>query len=73
MLPRASNETSITPEYLSPREASTLTGIPLKTLEAMRSKRIGPPYVKRGASVRYPVRELREWMQSQLVVMGGGQ
>nr|WP_281722287.1 helix-turn-helix domain-containing protein [Nitrosomonas nitrosa] len=62
----------ITPEYVSPSEASALTSIPLKTLEAMRSKRIGPPFVKIGSSVRYPLGDLRAWMQSRLVRTEGG-
>ena len=36
----------VAPEYLSPRQVSQLTGIPVKTLEAMRSTRTGIPYFK---------------------------
>jgi len=71
MLPQTTKP-NVIPEYVSPSEASALTSIPLKTLEAMRSKRTGPPYVKIGSSVRYPLRDLRAWMQSHLVQTEGG-
>jgi len=72
MLPQTTSTACIPPEYVSPSEASALTAIPMKTLEGMRSKRTGPPYVKIGSSVRYPLRDLRAWMQSHLVQTEGG-
>lgn len=72
MLPKTPNNTSVPPEYVSPAEAAALTAIPMKTLEGMRSKRTGPPFVKIGSSVRYPLRDLRAWMQSHLVQTEGG-
>lgn len=56
--------TPLAPEYLSPRQASQLTGIPIKTLEAMRGKREGPPYYKQGRRVFYKAKDLRDYMES---------
>ena len=56
------------PEYVSPEEASVITGIPVRQLEALRSTRKGPPYFKLGghkcSRVRYRVRDLRSWVEA---------
>lgn len=51
------------PEYLSPRQVSQLTSIPVKTLEAMRGKREGPPYYKVGGRVRYRLQDVRNFIE----------
>jgi len=53
----------IAPEYLSPRQVSLLTGIPTKTLEAMRGSRKGPPYYKPGGRIRYKVQDVRDFIE----------
>lgn len=70
--PQPPHGTILVPEYVSASEAAVLTGIPNRTLENMRSKRMGPPYLKIGSSVRYPLGDLRAWMQSHLVQTVGG-
>lgn len=53
----------VIPEYLSPRQASQLTSIPIKTLEAMRGTRKGPPYYKVGGRVRYRLQDVRDFIE----------
>jgi hypothetical protein len=59
---------TLTPEYLTPRQAAQLIGFSLRALEAMRARRIGPAYVKVGKAkngpIRYSVDDVRAWMQS---------
>lgn len=43
----------VTPEYLSPEQAATYSGIPAKTLEQWRRTGDGPPFAKVGRHVRY--------------------
>ena len=56
--------TLIAPEYLSPKQVSQLTGISVKTLEAMRGVRKGPPYYKVGGRVRYKVQDVRDFIEA---------
>lgn len=56
----------LTPEYLNPREAATLTGFTARALEAMRARGIGPRFFKVGASVRYRPADLRAWIESDV-------
>lgn len=55
------------PEYITTEQLAHLTGFSLRALEAMRSKRIGPPFIKIGNSknsaIRYRVEDIRAWMQ----------
>lgn len=59
---------SLTPEYLTPHQVSELTGFTPRALEAMRSRRQGPPYSKVGSGKRSPIRyradRVRAWMES---------
>ena len=57
-------ELPVAPEYLSPRQVSQLTGISVKTLEAMRGVRKGPPYFKVGGRVRYKLQDVREFIEA---------
>lgn len=61
------NQTIIIPEYLTPYQASVLTGFSLRALESMRSKGKGPEYVKFGSAkngpIRYRIEDIRAWMQ----------
>ena len=43
----------IAPEYLTPAQTAQMTGFSQKALEAYRSHRTGPTFVKVGKSVRY--------------------
>ena len=42
--------------------------ISVGTLRNWRAMRIGPPYVKVGKAVLYPVQELDEWDRTNLVI-----
>lgn len=52
-------------EYLTQDEVSKLTGVAKGTLENWRVKKIGPPYLKLGRSVRYKLSDLNEWLASR--------
>ncbi len=54
----------VVPEYLSPKHAAQLTGIPVKTLEAFRGVRKGPPYYRVGGRVRYKAADVRAWIEA---------
>jgi hypothetical protein len=49
-------------EYEPPPKFSRITGIPTSTLAKLRMRGGGPPFVKIGRAVRYPVRAGLEWM-----------
>ena len=50
------------PRYLTPRQASELTGFSCKSLERRRERGLPPEYRRVGRSVRYRVADLREWL-----------
>ncbi len=54
---------SIAPEYLTAAQAAEMTGFTERALEAMRSRRGGPRFLKVGASVRYRAADVRAWME----------
>lgn len=58
-------ESPVAPEYLSPRQASQLSGTPVRTLEAMRGKREGPPYYKVGGRIRYKLQDIRDYIEKE--------
>ena len=49
---------------LTDHHVSSVTGAARSTLAKMRLRGDGPPFVRVGASVRYPEDALREWMAS---------
>jgi hypothetical protein len=55
-------ETLVTPQFLSPRQASVYTNTPLKTLEARRHKRESPKFYRIGGRIRYAVEDLRAFI-----------
>jgi predicted DNA-binding transcriptional regulator AlpA len=54
----------ITPEYLTAEQVAQLTGFSSKALEAFRSKRQGPLYLKVGHNVRYRADDVRAWVEA---------
>ncbi|MEO0464939.1 MAG: helix-turn-helix domain-containing protein [Pseudomonadota bacterium] len=52
---------------ISTDEAAALLGLSPRTLEALRFRREGPPYVKLGRAVRYDLGELEDWIASNRV------
>ena len=69
LLPHLEKADILRREYLSPREVSAMTSIPLKQLEALRSARKGPPYYKlgksRGSRVLYHINDVTAWIEAQ--------
>lgn len=51
------------PVYLTPQGfRDRLEGVvSIKTLAEWRSKRLGPPYIKAGAAVLYPIADVEAW------------
>src|SRR4051794_11372251 len=47
-------------------EASRITGRPVATLETLRVRGGGPPFIQHGRTVTYRRRDLFEWMASGL-------
>lgn len=64
----------LAPEYLTPKQASDLSGISMKTLEKYRQtfklKGFGAPFVKIGRAgrpggrIRYPAADFRKWLET---------
>lgn len=60
-------------EYIDERALAAWVGICVGTLQQMRWRGSGPPYVKFGArAVRYHVPSVRAWLDTRTVV-GNGQ
>jgi len=55
-------------EYLTEREVSRLTGRALSTLRNDRQTGNGFPYIKWGRFVRYPRKDVIEFMESRKVI-----
>lgn len=53
------------PLYVSDVEVSALTSIPRETLRYWRKRGEGPTWAKFGASVRYPLADLRAWIEAR--------
>lgn len=54
------------PIWLTTAEAARVLRVGKSTLEKMRHfRRPGPPFIRHGARVRYPVADLRAWAASQ--------
>lgn len=54
----------LTPDELVDRYASTIS---LRTLANWRSSKQGPPFVKIGGRVMYPVAEVERWEHRRMV------
>lgn len=54
-------------ELLDEREAARLLGMSLRTLQAWRLRREGPPFVKLGRSVRYSPAALKQFIAASTV------
>ena len=53
-------------EYLTETELSEMLAVPKSTLRWRRFVGLGPAYVKIGRSVRYPVKAVREFIDSNV-------
>jgi hypothetical protein len=56
------------PRYLTPREVAQFYGFSEGTLSNMRSRRVGPPFVKMRKKVLYPVEQLEYWLNLHRVI-----
>ena len=55
-------------EYLTEQEAADYISLSVKTLRRWRFDRRGPNYAKiAGKAIRYPLLELQEWVNQQIV------
>lgn len=52
--------------FLTADELSERIGVSVSKLRRMRAEGGGPPFVKLGQHVRYPVRELLKWEQTHV-------
>ena len=60
-----SNQTKV---FLTEQEAADYTSMSVKTLRRWRFDRRGPKYAKiAGKAIRYPLLELQEWVDQQIV------
>ncbi len=57
----------MTKVFITEKKASEIGSFPLPTLRNWRHLRKGPPYVKVGRSVRYPLDELIHYLESRRV------
>lgn len=55
------------PIAVDEQAASALTGVSVSSLQKMRMRGDGPPYVKLGQRVRYQPSTLREWVERHVV------
>lgn len=51
--------------YLTPLQLYQFTGTPPGTWANMRCKGSGPPFIRIGRSIRYRVKDVREWIERQ--------
>lgn len=54
-------------ELLSQRQVAQIFGISERTLEGLRQRRLGPPYVKLGKLVRYDPISIERFLQANTV------
>jgi predicted DNA-binding transcriptional regulator AlpA len=52
--------------YLTEKQLSEKTGIPVKTLQYLRYVDRSPPYVKVGRSIRFPENRVEQWLNERL-------
>jgi len=57
-------EVPVAPEYLTANQVAQMTGFSPKGLENMRARRVGPPFIKVGTSVRYRADDVRAWIEA---------
>lgn len=55
------------PEVVDTKGASSIVGLKVPTLVTLRCRGGGPPFLRIGRAVRYPVDLLRQWRDARLV------
>ena len=61
-----SNPEAQTSGYLTTKEAARLTGLSTAWFERARWSGEGPPFVKLGSAVRYPISDLHAFLRSRM-------
>lgn len=64
--PRATLRSGLPDRYLTPRDISTMFGVPLETVYQWRKKRTGPPGFRVGKHVRYDPAAVSAWTLQQM-------
>jgi predicted site-specific integrase-resolvase len=59
--------------YLTPIQVSVRTGVAKATLAKWRKEGKGPIFVKRGARIEYPSKELQVWLQDRRKEQAAGE
>lgn len=59
-----SGDQPVAPAFLTAAQVSQMTGFSQKALETFRSKRVGPPFLKIGKSVRYRPADVVSWVEA---------
>lgn len=65
---QAASSATLLDGYLRPAEVAREIGCNLRTLSRWHRLRIGPPRIKVGRLILYPVAAFREWLASRVVV-----
>lgn len=64
-------------QCLTPEEVALMLRTTLRTLARWRAGRTGPAFLKlhdgRSSPVRYPIRELRQWLHDRTRTTGGSE
>lgn len=68
----ASSLPAVQPVLLDEHEAANVLNVSVRTLQAWRFKRCGPPYAKLGRSVRYRRTDLAAWLDASTHAAEGG-
>lgn len=63
-------ETTATIALLTEREAAEFLAVSPATLNAWRTRRQGPRYIKLGRAVRYQQADLAAWLESRTIDPG---
>ncbi len=65
---------AFSPRLLTVGEVSNLTGLSASWLNAARGKSpySGPPFMRAGTAIRYPIDKLQDWIERQIVATSGG-
>ncbi len=49
--------------HLTTKEAAEFLNVAVSTMERWRKTKQSPPYYKRGGIIRYPIDDLRAWVE----------
>ncbi len=58
---------TLTEKYRTEKQQAELEGVSLRTLRRRRALREGPPWLKIGARVYYPIDSFDAWLESRII------